>query len=141
MRKGAQHPKQLIRRFDVFAEYNRLKGLQKGMDEAHAKGDGLWVAKVVASRGGRKSGSTDRHDAERAKDEDERHDQPREPEWHELSGKPQTDALFDREILQRMGQDFYATVFAPAIDEAMKAGRSYEGVRDSIRKEWRPARA
>ena len=45
-------PKQTIRRFDIFAEYNRLKGLEKGMDEPHAQGYGLWVAKVVASGGG-----------------------------------------------------------------------------------------
>jgi hypothetical protein len=140
-RKDAPHPKQQIRRFDVFAEYNRLKGLQKGMDEAHAQGYGLWVAKVVASGGGRRSGSTDHHATENAEDEGERHERPRDSEWHELSGKPQTDALFESEVVQRMGRDFYATVFAPAIAEAVKAGRSYESVRDAIRKEWKPARA
>ena len=42
-------PRASIRRFDVFAEYNRLKGLSQRLDQAHAKGYGLWVAKVVAS--------------------------------------------------------------------------------------------
>ncbi len=39
-------PRAPIRRFDVFAEYSRLQGLTRGLDQAHAKGCGLWVAKV-----------------------------------------------------------------------------------------------
>jgi hypothetical protein len=66
---------------------------------------------------------------------------PHEQEWHELSGKPQTDALFDREIIGRMGKGFYATVFAPAIAEAVKQGRSYESIRDTIRRQWKPLRS
>jgi hypothetical protein len=136
-------PQQAIRRFDVFAEYNRLKGLHKGLDEPHAKGYGLWVAKVVAS-GGRRSGSPSHHEAsEESSDQDEQREQREsksKQEWHELSGKPQTDHDFDREVIQRMGKDFYATVFAPAIAEAVKQGRSYESIRDTIRKGWKPAR-
>jgi len=134
------HPRQAIRRFDVFAEYNRLKGLQNGLDEPHAKGYGLWVAKVVASGGGRRSGA-----ASHSHTEDERRGQGEEreswhkQEWHELSGEPQTDQLFDREIVQRMGKDFYTSVFAPAIAESVKQGRSYESIRDTIRKGWKPA--
>lgn len=58
---GSLKPRRPIRRFDIFAEYNRLKGLDKGMDGAHAKGYGLWLAKVVASGGGRRASS--RHTA------------------------------------------------------------------------------
>jgi hypothetical protein len=138
---SAQRPKQAIRRFDVFAEYNRLKGRQKGLDEAHAKGYGLWVAKVVASGGGRRSGATSRHEAEvETEDRGDRREQPSKQEWHELSGEPQTDKLFDREVIQRMGRDFYAHVFAPAIAEAVEQGQSYESIRDTLRKGWKPAR-
>ncbi|HEX6544643.1 MAG TPA: hypothetical protein VF040_22995 [Ktedonobacterales bacterium] len=136
-------PRRSIRRFDIFAEYNRLKGLDKGMDEPHAKGYGLWVAKVVAS-GGRRAGS---HRTEppgpEAREDGERHEDARkastEQEWHELGGEPQTDALFEREIVQRMGTDFYVQVFAPAIAQAVGQGRSYESIRDTLRKAWTPA--
>ena len=109
-------PKQAIRRFDIFAEYNRLKGLEKGLDEPHAKGYGVWVAKVVASGGGRRasSKSSQQQTASAAEEGAEWHAAPSEQEWHELGGEPQTDALFDREIVQRMGPGFYAQVFAPA---------------------------
>ena len=46
--KDTLKPRRAIRRYDIFAEYNRLERLDKGMDEPHAKGYGLWVAKVVA---------------------------------------------------------------------------------------------
>jgi hypothetical protein len=138
----APHPKQPIRRFDVFAEYQRLKGLQQGLDESHAKGYGLWVAKVVAS-GGRKSRSANgKHAATgETQEHSEQDGATREQEWHELSGTPQTDTLFDREIVIRMGKGFYGAVFAPAIAEAVEQGRSYESIRDAIRKKWKPLRS
>ena len=43
-------PKAAVRRFDVFAEYNRQTALDQGSTPAQAKGYGLWVAKVVAAR-------------------------------------------------------------------------------------------
>ena len=44
-------PRAPIRRFDVFAEYNRLKGMeQEKLSGPKAKGYGLWLAKVVAAR-------------------------------------------------------------------------------------------
>ena len=39
-----------MRRFDVFAEYNTLEAPRAGRRLDEAKGHGLWVAKVVASR-------------------------------------------------------------------------------------------
>jgi hypothetical protein len=136
------HPKQPIRRFDVFAEYQRLKGLQKGLDEPHAKGYGLWVAKVVASGGRKSSSANGKHAAtDMAEDYTKQDGAPREQEWHQLSGKPQTDTLFDHEIVIRMGKDFYSAVFAPAIAEAVEQGRSYESIRDAIRKKWKPLRS
>ncbi len=43
-------PKMPVRRFDVFAEYSRLKARQEGESAAQAKGYGIWLAKVVAAR-------------------------------------------------------------------------------------------
>jgi hypothetical protein len=128
-----------IRRFDVFAEYNRLKGLEKGFDDPHAKGYGLWVAKVVASGGGRRIGAPPAPSAGKA-DGSAQHEAPAEQEWHELGGESQTGDLFDREVVRRMGADFYERVFAPAIAEAVRQGRSYESIRDTIRKGWTPER-
>lgn len=148
-RTSTEAPKRAIRRFDVFAEYNRIKGLEdKGLDAAHAKGYGLWVAKVVASGGGRRTGtstSTSRqheggqeHTGDReASGTQDQHDK---QAWHELSGEAQTDDLFNHEIVERMGKSFYAHVFSPAIREAVKQGRSYESIRDTIRKDWKPAK-
>lgn len=134
------NPKAPIRRFDVFAEYTRQKALQDGMSEAEAEGYGLWVAKVVASR---KYGGAPITQAPHKKEGEESKDasaaaHPRTPQWHELDGKPQTDKLFEREIIERMGSHFYNTVFAPAIEDALTAGKSYTAIRDTIRKEWKP---
>jgi hypothetical protein len=131
-----------IRRFDIFAEYNRLHGLKHGLDEAHAKGYGLWVAKVVASGGGRRIGAKAAVSATQAEREGaEAQQKPAEQEWHVLGGVPQTGALFDREIVRRMGPEFYAQVFVPAVDAAFAAGKSYESIRDAIRRDWKPLHA
>jgi hypothetical protein len=133
-------PRAPIRRFDVFAEYNRLQALQRGLDPAHAKGYGLWVAKVVAS-GGRRGGRSAAPHAEPGADGERPHERPAEQAWHVLGDEPQTDALFDREIVRRMGADFYAQVFAPAIAAAVARDQRYESIRDSIRRDWSPARS
>lgn len=134
------NPRLPIRRFDVFAEYNRLEALKKGLDAAHAKGYGLWVAKVVASGGGRRGdpqpqGHKGKGDGDET--EEKRH-KPGKDEWHMLGDEAQTDDLFDKEIVRRMGAEFYREVFAPAIQDAFDAGKSYEGIRDTIRKDWKP---
>ncbi len=140
-------PRRPIRRFDVFAEYNRLERLERGLDEPHAKGYGLWVAKVVAkvvaSGGGRRPGGRPAEPAGREDQPDQSQEELEAPErggWHELSGEAQTDVLFDREIVDRMGADFYHRVFSPAIARAVRAGRSYGSIRDAIRKDWKPPR-
>ena len=43
-------PHKPIRRFDVFAEYTHQERREKGYPEDEAKGYGIWLAKVVASR-------------------------------------------------------------------------------------------
>ena len=124
-------PRNPIRRFDVFAEYRKQEQQDQGTPEDEAKGYGLWVAKVVAARrfgrgrgpGGQALGQP----------EPERYGK-----WHELNGQPQTDALFDAEVVARMGPDFYHEVFVPAIQQARAHGRSYEAIRDAIRRPWRP---
>jgi hypothetical protein len=58
--------------------------------------------------------------------------------WRRLSGKEQTDALFDKEIIERMGPDLYDQVFAPAIRQAFEGGKTYRAIRDTIWQEWKP---
>jgi len=129
-------PRAAIRRFDVFAEFKRLEALKEGQSEDEAKGHGLWVAKVVASRRGRASLTPTapgggHHEVSEARPR-------KQPRFHDLSGELQTDKLFDREVVDRMGQDFYGDVFAPAIKRAFDEGRPYESIRDAIRREWKP---
>jgi hypothetical protein len=50
----------------------------------------------------------------------------------------QTERLFDKEIIERMGKDFYDQVFVPAIRQAYDAGKSDRDIRDTIRREWKP---
>jgi hypothetical protein len=137
-------PRLPIRRFDVFAEYNRQEALAKGMPEDEAAGYGLWVAKVVASGGGRgrspfspsaPRGQTGAESAAESSAPD-----PQE-KWHSLGGEPQTATLFAHEIVDRMGPEFYDTVFAPAIAEALRQHKSYQAIRDTIRRDWKPAPA
>jgi hypothetical protein len=135
---AAPRPKRSVRRFDVFAEYTKQEQEAKGLAEPRAMGYGLWLAKVVASR---RFGASRAQSASKSDEDKDRSERPeRESEWRSLDDVPQTDELFDREIVQRMGPDFYRAVFAPAIREARSQGRSYEGIRDAIRKDWKPAR-
>jgi hypothetical protein len=124
-------PEKPIRRFDVFAEYTRLERLAKGDPRDVAKGYGIWLAKVVASRRGKSkddNGSTSTTKKSGP-----------EPKFRSLSDEEQTDRTFDHEIIDRMGEDFYAQIFSPAIQQAHQDGKAYEEIRDSIRKEWKPA--
>ena len=57
-----------------------------------------------------------------------------------LDGEIQSDETFDHEIIDRMGPEFYEVVFQPGIKEALATGRKYEQIRDTIRKDWKPAR-
>src|SRR3954452_6743759 len=100
-------PERQIRRFDVFAEYRKQDEEAKGHAEDESMGYGLWVAKVVASRrfGGSKSADKDhshhRHDGE---SEADRRKHLVDGKWRTLDGEPQTDALFEQEIVERMGR-------------------------------------
>jgi len=129
-------PRNPIRRFDVLAEYRKQELEEQGTPTDEAKGYGLWVAKVVAARRfGRGTGASGPGPGHAGGA-----DEPgqRTGKWHALDGQPQTDALFDREVVARMGPEFYAEVFAPSIREAREKGRSYEAIRDAVRRHWRP---
>jgi hypothetical protein len=137
--KDVTAPLMAIRRFDVFAEYSRQEQLEKGLPEDQAKGYGVWIAKVVASRrfGSKKSDTTPKHKVSG----DGRPAPESETEFRSVGDELQTDEVFDADIIERMGASFYDKVFVPAIEEARKHGKSYEDIRDSIRKEWKPAGA
>jgi hypothetical protein len=127
-------PWRMIRRFDVFAEYNRIKNEQKGMHADQAKGHALWVAKVVAARKFVRTVET------RKKMSDlfsgGREPSREEAKYRELGGEPQTAQLFDREIIERIGEEFYLQVFSPAVAKAIEEHERYEDFRDSLRVPW-----
>lgn len=124
-------PRQRIRRFDVFAEYRRQEAQAEGMPADQARGYGLWVAKVVAARKfGRLKRSAGSGEDKAA---------PRRRKWHVMGGVPQTSKLFDDQIVERMGREFYREVFEPAVRQAREHGKTYESIRDTIRRRWKPA--
>ncbi len=132
-------PKAPVRRFDVFAEYNRIKAIQEDkMTQAKAKGYGLWVAKVVAAQKFGRLPRPTREEREKAKAKTPEEKEKEKKAWHELGGVLQTDKLFDQEIVNRMGKPFYDKVFKPAVDKAYEEGKTYVEIRDAIRQEWKP---
>ena len=136
--KGAtQAPLKSIRRFDVFAEYSRQERLEKGYPEDEAKGYGVWLAKVVASRRFGKKSDSDGSKPGRRRAGGEGDD----PKFRSVGDELQTDETFDHDIIDRMGAGFYEEVFMPAITGAVSAGKWYEDIRDTIRKDWKPARS
>src|SRR5215212_9501067 len=138
-------PLQPIRRFDVFAETKRLEALAHGEPDDVAKGYGIRIAKIVASR--RFGGSTAKKTHHERKDESEgesgtgsRFGGEGGSKFRALDGEIQSDETFDHEIIERMGPEFYEVVFQPAIEESLAAGGKYEQIRDTIRKDWKPVR-
>ncbi len=131
------HPERAIRRFDVFAEYTRQERLDKGDAADEAKGYGVWLAKVVAARrfGAGPTGAPPRHDGDRDHDGTG----PRQ-KFRLVGDELQTDEVFDHDIVERMGPTFYRRVFKPAIEEARSKGKSYEEIRDAIRRGWKPTK-
>ncbi|MDQ3815975.1 MAG: hypothetical protein M3347_18860 [Armatimonadota bacterium] len=122
-------PERQIRRFDIFAEWNRLKGHEKlNLSEAKARAYGLAVAKIVAAR---KFGN---YEPGQVKDwkRKARQDDVSEAWWEHLG----SDKEFDDKIIHRMGEHFYRHVFQPAIREAWDEGKDYEEIRDSLREAW-----
>ena len=132
-------PQRAIRRFDVFAEVKRLEALAEGRPPDEAKGYGVWLAKVVAGR--RFGAKKDAGDRPRVRQEGEGapSDLP-EGKFRHAGDELQTDETFDREIVDRMGRDFYDRVFSRAVADAVARGEKYETFRDSIRSDWKPSK-
>jgi hypothetical protein len=133
MTEKAAIPGAQIRRFDIFAEWNRLKARTKHcMSAADARAYGLAVAKVVAAR--KFHGTT----PEQAKDlkHRARNDDVSEQWWEHLG----SDEEFEQKIIKRMGQAFYRDAFQPAVQRAWDAEKSYEDIRDTLRAEWNARR-
>jgi hypothetical protein len=131
-------PNQPIRRFDVFAEYTRQERRAKGFPANEAKGYGIWLAKVVASRRFGQQSSDSKPPRKKEKHGEDVHEA--EPKFRSVGDELQTDETFDHDIIARMGEGFYDTVFVPAITEARATGKSYETIRDTIRRGWKPPR-
>jgi hypothetical protein len=137
MEKPARGPEAEIRRFDVFAEWNRLKAqADLHLAAADAKAYGLAVAKVVAGRRGRPGEPRPSGVAGQG---------PRPPaghagrrEWWRMFGSARE---FDGEIVGRMGRQFYRSEFRPALRRAWESGQEYVGIRDAIRAEWNRRRS
>lgn len=132
------YPMKPVRRFDVFAEYQRIKYQQRGLPPDQAKGFALWMAKLVAARKLARADETRMALTERLAQGMDR--LRAGAKFLELSGQPQTDELFDREIVQRMGEDFYHRVFSPAVAQAVAERKSYERIRDRLREPWNERR-
>ena len=133
MTEKAATPRAQIRRFDIFAEWNRLKAHnQHHMSAANARAYGLAVAKVVASRKFHGTAPDQASDLKRrARDDDVS-----EPWWEHLGSSDE----FEQKIIRRMGQPFYHDVFQPAVQRAWDAKKSYEDIRDTLRAEWNAQR-
>jgi hypothetical protein len=129
-------PRMQIRRFDVFAEYNRLQAEEKGQDADAAKGYGLWLAKVVAARKFSRERATKAALTDKLREGGK---EAPEEKYRSLDGEPQTAELFDREIVARMGDEFYREVFQPAMRAAFERHERYEDIRDEIRAGWNAA--
>lgn len=122
-------PKAEIRRFDIFAEWNRLKARRRlRLPEAAARAYGLAVAKVVAAR--KFYGYRPEQVSEWKRRA--RKDDVAEAWWEHLG----SDEEFEEKIAGRMGKTFYRRVFQPAVRRAWDGGQTYEQIRDRLRAQW-----
>ena len=134
MPETARAPRLPIRRFDIFAEWNRLKARTRHkMKEADARAYGLAVAKVVAARKLHGAAPEQTRELKRRA----RQEEVDEPWWEHLGSSQE----FEQKIIERMGREFYTQVFQPAVQQAWDAGEHYEDIRDTLRNEWNARRA
>jgi hypothetical protein len=134
MPDNAPAPRLQIRRFDIFAEWNRLKARTRHkMKEADARAYGLAVAKVVAARSMHGAAPEQTRELRRRARQDEV-----DEAWWEHLGSSQE---FEQKIVERMGREFYTREFQPAIERAWDAGQHYEDIRDTLRGEWNARRS
>ena len=93
------------------------------MDDAKAKGEAIWLAKVIANRklyGGAKGKKADTP----AKSKEGK-----VQIWKSLSGIPQTDETYHHDIVERFGEEKYRSI-EHAIEEVLDAGMDYKQIRD-----------
>jgi hypothetical protein len=126
-------PQAEIRRFDIFAEWNRLKARHSHrLPEAEAQAYGLAVAKVMA---GRKFAHSRPHQVSEWRQRARREDLS-EAWWTHLGSSQE----FTLKIVERMGKTFYRRVFQPALRRAWREGKKYEEIRNPLRAEWNARR-
>jgi hypothetical protein len=127
-----------IRRFDIFAEWNRLKAREKlKLSAGDSRAYGLAVAKVVAGRKQRREAGNEAASSDKdKKNEGEEKSAEKNERWWEHLG---SDDEFRRVVVRRMGEDFYKDVFAPAVRKAWDAGKDYADIRDTLRNPWNEA--
>ena len=114
--------KNRVRRFDIFAIMNYLKNTAT-MDEDRAKGEAIWLAKLIANR--KLYGHLQKAKADtEIKDEKTGKVQL----WKSLSGIAQTNVEYDKAITERFGADYPDMV--EAIKSALASGLSYNEIRD-----------
>src|SRR5207237_10770583 len=124
--KEAPQSKAQIRRFDIFAEWNRLKARKRlHLPEPDARAYGLAVAKVVAAR------KFYGYQPERMSEwkRRARQDDVTEAWWEHLGSEQE----FEHKIVERMGKTFYRRIFQPAIRRAWDEQKTYEQIRDQLR--------
>ena len=118
-----------IRRFDIFAEWNRLQALERRrLPEPEARAYGIALAKIVAAR----KFFGHQPDQVREWKRQARKNEVHEDWWEHLGSSEE----FEKKIVRRMGRDFYTHVFQPAVRRAWDEGRTYEEIRDALRAEW-----
>lgn len=133
MTEHERAPRLQIRRFDIFAEWNRLKARTKhNMKEGDARAYGLAVAKVVAARKLHGAAPEQTRELKRRA----RKDEVDEAWWEHLGSADE----FEQKIVERMDREFYRQVFQPAIQQAWDDGKQYEDIRDALRSEWNARR-
>jgi len=133
MTETERAPRLQIRRFDIFAEWNRLKARTRHkLKEADARAYGLAVAKIVAARKQHGTPPEQTRELKRRARQDELD----EPWWEHLGSSEE----FEKKIIERMGREFYTDVFQPALQQAWDAGQHYEDIRDTLRSAWNARR-
>lgn len=131
LKQHMERPKAAIRRFGVFAEYNRQQAIKDGMpaDKPRPTDSGLRKSSPRVAMGRAKPAES----VGKRKQSQVCHGK-----WRRLNGKSQTAKLFDRESMSRMGRAFYSAVFVPAIRKSIANHERYTDMRDRIRKDWEP---
>ena len=112
-----------IRRFDVFAEFNKQKKEAEGYPTDVAKGEGLWLAKFTASRRFAKSAPKKKGNGNGG------NKATIVSKFKSHNDITQTDKLFDKDIIGRLGEEIYENILVKGVRAAMKQGLKYNDIR------------